>query len=170
VRWSFGLRVIEGIPVDRARLRITATYALTEVLSVGLEANPRADDYGVIANWRAWSETARRPALILGTSSDRIGTSSGRAYYATLSKDLEHAVGLPVAPYLGAAFGEFEDEWELIGGVRVRWAEEWSSTHLYDGVNIHHLLDRELGRYRVGLVVAEQDGDHYVGLSLGTSL
>ena len=38
-----------------------------------------------------------RPAVILGTSTDRIGTPSGRAIYATASKDLEHLTGLPIA-------------------------------------------------------------------------
>jgi hypothetical protein len=169
-RWSLALRVIEGIPVDRARVRFTAVYALRNDLTVGVEVNPKDDDVGLLVNWRALDETARRPALILGTSSDRIGTTSGRAYYATLSKDVESWTGLPIAPYVGTAFGEFEDEWELIGGVRVRWAKDWSSTHLWDGDNLHHLLDRRLsGGRRVGLVVAEQDGEHYAGVSLGLS-
>jgi hypothetical protein len=106
--------------------------------------------------------------VILGTSSDRIGTPSGRAYYATLSKDIEAWTDLPIAPYVGANFGSFEDEWELIGGVRVRWLEEVHSTHLWDGKNLHHVIDwLPTPKYRAGLVVAEQDGKHYLGVSLG---
>lgn len=165
------MRAIAGIPVDRARLRLTATYALHERLRVGVEVNPLDDDVGPLVNWRVWDETARRPALMLGTSSDRIGTPSGRAYFATLSKDLEALLDLPVAPYVGASFGEFEDEWELIGGLRVRWGERWGSTHLWDGENLHHLLDTTLAeRYRVGLVLVQQDDDYYGGLTLGASL
>jgi len=157
--------------VDRARLRLTATYAVASNLYVGVEYNPLDDDVGPLATWRAIEETARRPALIVGTSSDRIGTPSGRAYFATLSKDLERATGLPVAPYLGAAYGEFEDETKAIGGLHVRWSDRWTSTHLWDGYNLHHLLDRQMdGGLRLGLVLVEQDGKYYGGFSLGLAL
>lgn len=170
-RWHLGLRWVAGIPVDRARLRLTATYALAPDLLVGVEYNPLADDVGVLANWRMVEEGPRRPALILGTSSDRIGTPSGRAYYATLSKDLEPWLGLPVAPYAGAAYGEFEDAWEAIGGLQVRWGEHWSSTHSWDGHDLHHLLDRTwAGGWRTGIVLVERSGRYYGGLSLGASL
>ncbi len=159
------LRAIEGIPVDRARLRLTTTYALTPRLSAGVELNPLDDDVGILANWRVLDETRQRPALVLGTSSDRIGSSSGRAGFATLSKDLEPLVDLPIAPYAGVTWGDFEDEWRAIGGVNVRWAERWSSTHLYDGVNLHHIIDHSFDAGpRLGLLVVEQDGKHYVGL------
>jgi hypothetical protein len=160
--------VVEGIPVDRARLRFTATYAINERLSLGIEANPLDDDYGPLANWRVLDETARRPALILGTSSDRIGTPSGRAVFATLSKDLESWSGLPIAPYAGIAFGdyagiafgEYEDEWREVAGLRIRWAERLTTTSLWDGVNLHHTIDWAFdGGWRAGAVVVEQEGD-----------
>lgn len=150
--------------MDRARLRFTATYAVTERLSIGLEANPLDDDYGPLANWRVLDETAERPALILGTSSDRIGTTSGRAFYATLSKDLERWTGLPIAPYAGTAFGEFEDEWELIGGLHVRWLPRLSTTSLWDGVNLHHTANWTFDNgWTLGAIVVEQDGEYYAG-------
>ncbi len=43
-------------------------------------------------------ETSDRPAVMLGTSSDRIGTPDGQAYFLTVAKDIERWVGLPVAP------------------------------------------------------------------------
>jgi len=171
--------LIEGIPVDRARARLTGTYSVTDRLMVGIEINPYDDgdldpddwDVGPLVNYRALDETESRPALIIGTSSDRIGTPDGRAYYATLSKSLHRWTGLPVAPYVGTAFGEFEDEWELIGGLNIRWADRWTSTHLWDGENLHHIVDHSLGTgWRAGFVVAEQDGDYYAGLTVGVSL
>ncbi len=162
--------MIEGIPVDRARVRFTAAYSVTERLTLGLEANPKDDDYGVIANYRVWDETDLRPALILGTSSDRIGTPSGRTYYAMLAKDLSEIVGLPIAPYIGTGFGEFEDEWELLGGVRIAWLERLSTTHMWDSENLHHVIDYEWNDgFRTGIVVAQQDSSYYVGVSLGYS-
>ena len=160
--------MIEGIPVDRARLRITAQYAVTERLSVGVEVNPLDDDVGPIASWRVLDETRRRPALILGTSSDRIGSTNGRAVFATLSKDLQAWTGLPVAPYVGTSYGGFEDEFELIGGLRVRWLDRLASTSLWDGENLHHTVDWTFdGGVRVGAVVVEQDGTHYLGATAG---
>jgi hypothetical protein len=117
-----------------------------------------------------WDETDLRPALILGTSSDRIGTPSGRTYYAMLAKDLSEIVGLPVAPYIGTGFGEFEDEWEFLAGLRIAWLERLSTTHMWDSENLHHVIDYEWdGGYRTGIVVAQQDSSYYVGLSLGYS-
>lgn len=156
--------------MDRARLRITATYAVTDRLRVGLEWNPLDEDLGPLVNWRVLDETERRPALILGTSSDRIGTPNGRAFYGTFSKDLEQWTDLPVAPYAGAYYGQFDDRLRAIGGLRVRWHEQVSSIHSWDGVNLHHFLEWDRGEEpRLGLVLAEQDGSHYLGLTLGVS-
>lgn len=170
-RFVFSLRAIPGIEAERARLRSTLAFQWTDDLQVGVEFNPLANDLGPIANWRAWEETERRPALILGTSSDRIGTPHGRAIYATLSKDLEAWTGLALAPYAGLAWGSFDDELVGIGGLHVRWSERISSTHLYDGEHLHHLANLALGGGRsIGWIVAEQDDGHSVGLSFSTGL
>ena len=159
-----------GIPVDRARWRNTLTYQVDPRVSVGVEWNPLDDDLGLLANWRVLDETATRPELMVGTSSDRIGTPSGRAYFATLSKDLGSWLDLPVAPYVGASYGEFDEEVVAIGGLRVRYGDRWSSGHLWDGHNLHHILDHTIDdRWRIGLLVAEQDGDYYAGLRIGVS-
>lgn len=162
--------MLEGIPVDRARQRWTLTYAVNERLSLGVEWNPLDDDVGPLANYRVLDETETRPALILGTSSDRIGTPSGRAYYATLSKDVERWTGLPVAPYVGTAFGEFDDDWELIAGLRIRLGDRLSTTSTWDGENLHHVADFQVTpSFRLGAVVAEQDGEHFAGFTTGVS-
>jgi len=154
--------------VDRAKLRTTAAYRFHPRFQAGLEWNPLDDDLGPIANWVAVTEGERRPALILGTSSDRIGTPDGRALYATLSKDVEELTGLPVAPYAGVSYGGFEHDFEAIGGLHVRWSPELSTTHLYDGENLHHLLTIDTGGgSTAGFVVAEQDGELYLGATLG---
>lgn len=49
----------------------------------------------------------------------------------------------------------------------MRYGERLSSTHLWDGVNLHHLLDYALDPgSSLGLVLAQQDEQHYLGLSL----
>ncbi|MCI0406889.1 MAG: hypothetical protein L0209_12650, partial [candidate division Zixibacteria bacterium] len=108
-------------------------------LSAGIEANllSEEDPVGVIANYLALPETRLRPALILGTSSDRIGTPFGQSFFATVSKDLKSQIGIPIAPYAGVAFGTFEDKWRAIGGVNIRFPKNFSSLIIYDGVKVH---------------------------------
>jgi hypothetical protein len=160
------MRWIPGVDVDRAKLRTTLSYQFTPRFSAGIEYNPLADDIGPIANWLAITETKDRPALILGTSSDRIGTPHGRAVYATLSKDLEAWTGLRVAPYAGLAYGSFDEEVVGIGGAVIRWSEKLTTTHLWDGHNLHHLAQTPIGkRQTLGLVVVDLDGDVDVGLT-----
>jgi len=147
-------------------MRTTLTYAVRDDLRLGIEVNPLGEDVGPLANWRIADETARLPALILGTSSDRIGTEHGRAIYLTASKDLEAATGWPIAPYVGVSYATHREQLDAIAGVSVRWRERWSSTHLYDGRNLHHLVTRELEeRQTLSIVVVEQDGEHYLGLA-----
>lgn len=164
------MRSIHGDIVDRAKFRFTLTYAITPRLSAGVELNPIDEDIGPILNWRVWDETQRRPALIVGTSSDRIGSTRGRAVYATLSKDLEGWTDLPIAPYVGITYGDFEEEWREIAGLYVRWSDDWSSTTLWDGVNLHQTVDHQLDtRNSIGALLVEQDGDHFLGLRFGSS-
>ena len=160
------MRAIDDIGVSRASFRTTLTYAFTPEIRAGLEWNPAADDLGVIANWRLVDETDTRPAVIVGTSSDRIGTDDGRAYYGTLSKSLDDAWGVPISPYVGLSWGGSDHVWRGIGGLNVRWSESWTTSHLWDGVNLHHLLDRRLeSGHSVGLLLAEQEGEHFWGLT-----
>lgn len=87
---------------------------------------------------------------MLGTSSDRIGTPDGQAYYLTLSKDLSTVGGGPFAPYVGAAYGTFEDKLRLIVGVHVRIPRSGlASTLIHDGVNFHPTLEYRFGERHV---------------------
>ncbi len=98
--------------------------------------------------------------MILGTSSDRIGTPDGQAYYATLSKDLSPVNGWPISPYAGVAYGTFDDKLRAIGGVYFRIPKTGlASTVIYDGVNLHPTLEyRFRERHVVTLLwVATQD-------------
>ena len=135
-RFAAGVRVLSD-QIPRASLRTTLTYRFLPSLTAGIEYNPRVDKVSPIANWLAVGETRNRPALILGTSSDRIGTPTGQSFYGTVSKDLKPHTGLPVAPYAGIAFGTYEDKWRPIGGVNVRFPQNFSSLIIYDGVKVH---------------------------------
>lgn len=170
-RWLLSLRFIGGIPVERARVRGTLMYRFTERFRAGIELNPMDDDVGPIANWLILEETGRRPALVAGTSSARIGTTRGRAVYTTLSKNLEPWVELPLSVYGGISFDGQAHRFREIAGGTIRWAERWSTTHMWDGVNLHHQLGHTFeGGNNLGLLVAEQDGAYYYGLTFGASL
>ena len=141
--------------IDRAKWRNMLTYQVNSRLSVGVEYNPLAGKVSPLANFVAVTENAQRPAIILGTSSDRIGTPSGQSFYATASKNLEKETGLPVAPYFGVAYGTYENRLRPIGGLNVYLPKGFSSTILFDGVKVHPLLNYTNGRHQFGFMLAQ---------------
>jgi len=151
-KWTYGVRFITNT-IDRAKWRNTLTYQVTPRLSVGVEYNPLAGKVSPLANIVALTETRKRPALILGTSSDRIGTPSGQSVYATLSKSLERETNLSVAPYIGVAYGTYEDRLRVVGGLNIYFRERWSSTILFDGVRVHPTLNYTRGRHQFGVIL-----------------
>jgi hypothetical protein len=110
-------------------------------LSLGIEYNPKADEVGPLLNAVFLSETETRPAVLFGVSSDRIGTPDGTAYFATVSKNLEPQLDIPISPYLGVAYGTYEDELRAIGGAHIRFGAGLASTLIYDGKAFHPTLE-----------------------------
>lgn len=156
-KWTFGVRGIPGV-IPRAQVRTTLTYRLHPKLTVGVEFNPRAEEPGdkvnPLVNWVVAPETEKRPAMILGTSSDRIGTPRGQSFYATLSKNLKQETGLPIAPYVGVSYGSYEHRWLPLAGLNVRFSRNLSSLVIFDGVRIHPLLNYTHGRHTFSFVLA----------------
>ena len=113
------------------------TYRIVPRFSLGIEYNPLADEVVPLANVVAVTERVYRPAVIFGTSSDRIGTPDGQAYFATVSKDLESVSGWKLAPYIGVAYGTFDDELRGIGGIRWRLPRDFTVGGIYDGDELH---------------------------------
>jgi hypothetical protein len=151
-RWTFSIRAIAN-QIDRAALRTTLTYRLDPRLSLGIEYNPLAAKVSPLANWLAIPEREHRPALIIGTSSDRIGTPSGQSFYATLSKSLDRELGIPVAPYVGLAYGTFEDRLRPIAGSNLELPHRFSAQVLFDGVHVHPIVSYSPGRHVFSLVL-----------------
>jgi hypothetical protein len=139
--------------IPRASVRATLTYKLLPTLSAGIEYNPRADKVSPLANWLAISETKRRPALVLGTSSDRIGTPHGQSFYATVSKNLKRETRLPIAPYAGVAYGTYEDRARLIGGLNIGFTEQLTALVIFDGVHVHPLLSFSYDRHVLSFIL-----------------
>ncbi len=139
--------------IDRASVRTTLTYSLTSRFSAGVEYNPRAGKVSPLANLLAMRETRNRPALILGTSSDRIGTPSGQAFYATFSKNLKRETGLPIAPYGGVVYGTYQEKVRPIGGLNIGFSETVTSLVIFDGVHVHPTFNVSLKSHTISFLL-----------------
>lgn len=124
-------------------------------LQVGIEYNPLADDVHPLANLNVLNETRNRPAVILGTSSDRIGTPDGQSFYLTVSKSLERWIKLPVAPYVGAAHSTHDDKTRAIGGLSIRFPKQVSSLVIFDGVHVHPTLSYSYREHVVSFILVK---------------
>jgi hypothetical protein len=153
-RWTWGLRLLSN-QIPRAAVRTTLTYKFHQRLSAGIEYNPRAHEVAPLVNVLLLTETARRPALMIGTSTDRIGTPSGQSFYATLSKNLREEIGFPIAPYVGAAYGTYDDRLRPIGGLNISLGKGFSLLATYNGVQVHPLLNYSRGRHTFSLVMVK---------------
>jgi hypothetical protein len=134
--WQLSHRYLTG-QIPRATNRTVAAYQLFSNLRIGIEINENVGEVNPLVNWLVLAETAKRPAVMLGTSSDRIGTPSGQSFYATVSKSLEGLIGLPLAPSVAISYGTYDDE--VVGpcGLNATILPNWSAMFMYDGVNPH---------------------------------
>jgi hypothetical protein len=151
--------------VPRAQVRTTLTYRLTSRLQGGVEFNPRSTEEKAnpLMNWLAVPETTKTPALIVGTSSDRIGTPGGQSFYATASKNLKRETRLPIAPYFGVAYGTYQDRLRPIGGLNIGFTKQLSALAIFDGVHVHPTLNFSYSRHVVSflLVRGKEPGVSY---------
>lgn len=155
-RWTFGTRFVEG-QIDRAKWRNTLTARIVPRLSVGVEFNPLSSDWSPLANWLAVEETETRPALIFGTSSDRIGTPDGQSFYGTVSKNVEKWIKIPVAPYAGAAWSTHDDKLRPIGGANFSFSPKASSLIIFDGVDVHPTFSWTEGRHVLSFLLVDME-------------
>lgn len=153
-RWTLGVRLLTN-QIPRAAVRTTLTFRFHPRVQLGIEYNPRAGEFKPLANILLLTETRRRPALMIGTSTDRIGTPHGQSFYATFSKNLRRETGLPIAPYGGASFGTFDDRLRPIGGLNITLPKGFSILATYNGVNVHPLLIYTHGRHALSLIMVK---------------
>ena len=153
-RWTLGVRLLTN-QIPRAAVRTTLTYKFHPRVQLGIEYNPRAGEIKPLANILLLTETRRRPALMVGTSTDRIGTPHGQSFYLTFSKNLHRETGWPIAPYVGAAFGTYDDRLRPIGGLNISLPKGFSILTTYNGVNVHPLLIFSHGRHALSLIMVK---------------
>lgn len=152
--WTLSVRLLSN-QIPRAAVRTTLTYRFHQRLTAGIEYNPRAGEFAPLANFLVVTETERRPAIMIGTSTDRIGTPSGQAFFGTISKNLSRETGLPIAPYIGTAYGTYEKRFRPIGGVSIFFDKNFSALITFNGVHIHPLVNFTHRRHVLSLVMVK---------------
>lgn len=150
-------RFVVDQPRDRSRLLHTVSVRTGEDVAVGVDYSPLNGSAGFVANWRLFRETDNAPAVIVGTSADRIGTTDGRAYYVTLSKELAPNLGV----YVGALYAERPDEIRVPAGAYYRLDDSWSAQLSYDGKNLHPMATYAWDNHSLSLMMV---GGKYPGL------
>ena len=88
--WTSSVRFVDT-ELDRPRWRFTLNYRIHHRTQVGIEFNPKAQEICPLLTLFLLTETEKRPALFVGTSSDRIGSPSGKqSYYVLRSASIYH--------------------------------------------------------------------------------
>lgn len=148
-RFSFSLRWVD-LELDRPRWRSTLSYRVFPRLQLGVELNPAADEVGPLATFFLFTEGEKRPALFLGTSSDRIGSPRGeQSYYLTAAK---HHPRWPVSAYVSLNYSEWDDGFNLPFGVELELGRRFSLRPMYDGHRTHLMLNFGGRRYSASLL------------------
>lgn len=136
--------------LDRPRWRSTLNYRVTPKLQVGVETNPAAGEVGPLLTWFWLTESERRPALFVGTSSDRIGSPEGtQSYYLTASK---HHPSWPVSAYVSVNYSEWDGGVNFPFGAYLDLGRGFSLQPMYDGQRSHLLVNWQRERYGVSLL------------------
>lgn len=113
---------------------------------MGVEYNAVEREVGPLATLFLLTETETRPALFLGTSSDRIGSPEGKqAYYATGSK---YVPALRSSFNVTLNYSEWDESVNVPFGGAFEIGRGLGVRYMYDGERSHLLLD--LFRERVG--------------------
>ena len=138
------------LELDRPRWRSTLNYRVHPRLQLGIEFNPAADEVGPLLTWFLMTENERRPALFLGTSSDRIGSPEGdQSYYLTVAR---HHPRWPVSAYLSLNYSEWDDGFNTPFGVEVALGERFSVRPMYDGDRAHLMVNYQSQRFTTSLL------------------
>ena len=131
---------------------MTANYRVVPTLQLGVEYNAVAGEFDPLATCFLLTETERRPAVFLGTSSDRIGSPKGKqAYYLTAAKYLPL---LHVSPYVSLNYSEWDRGWNVPFGANVELGRGFSMQPMYDGQRTHLLGTFATDRASVTLIWA----------------
>lgn len=115
-----------------------------------MEYNPAASEVSPLFSLFLSTETAIRPALFLGTSSDRIGSPAGeQAYFLTVAKQLPY---LPLSVYGTVNYSEWDGELNFPFGASVEFGKVFSVRGMYDGKEPHLMFNYFYKQHGVSLM------------------
>lgn len=141
--------------MDRARWRSTLNYRLHPRIQVGVEFNPEVDELNPLLTVFLLTETARRPALFVGTSSDRIGSPEGtQSYYLTASKRFGTS---RLSAYASLNYSEWDRGLNVPFGLEVALNERFSVRPMYDGERPHLMFNYLRDRWSLSLLAVDLD-------------
>ncbi len=148
-RFSLSLRWVD-LELDRPRWRSTLSYRVLPRLQLGVELNPAAEEIGPLVTWFLQTAGDHRPALFVGTSSDRIGSPRGQqSYYLTAAK---HHPRWPVSAYMSLNYSEWDAGFNVPFGVEVELGQRFSLRPMYDGQRTHLMFNVHGQRYSASLL------------------
>ena len=129
---------------------MTLNYRLLNRLQVGVEYNPVASEIALLFSLFLFTETDSRPALFLGTSSDRIGSPVGeQAYFVTATKRLPY---LPLSVYGTVNYSEWDDRFNFPFGASVEFGKGFSVRGMYDGKEPHLMFNYFYKQHGISLM------------------
>lgn len=143
------LRYIDT-PLDRPRWRGTLTVRVHRRVQIGIEGNPAVDEVVPLATIFLLTEGEQRPALFLGTSSDRVGSPEGtQAFYLTVAK---YVAPLRLSPYVSLNYSEWDNGWNVPFGASLELGDGFYVRPMYDGQRSHLVGGVNRERWGLGLL------------------
>ncbi|TDI82562.1 MAG: hypothetical protein E2O79_06270 [Caldithrix sp.] len=119
-------------------------------MQVGIEFNPKAEEIAPLFTLFLLTESEKRPALFLGTSSDRIGSPAGeQSYFVTVSKYLPF---LSASLYGSLNYSEWDNAFNFPFGAAIEIGKGFSIRSMYDGDRSHLLLNYFSSHYGVSFM------------------
>jgi hypothetical protein len=136
-KWVLSGRYVDT-GLERPRWRFTANCRLLHTLQIGVEFNAAAREIGPLLTWYLLTENHSRPAIFLGTSSDRISSPKGaQSYFLTGAK---HLWRLPLSVYASLNYSEWDERLNFPFGANVDLPLNFSLRPMYDGARSHLML------------------------------
>jgi hypothetical protein len=115
-------------------------------LNLGIEWNPGESEVGPLANLFLFTETHLRPALSLGTSSDRIGTDAHTTSAFLTAAKRWPSPRVPLSGYVSLNWSESDDTVNFPFGATLHLGERYDVRAMYDGERTHLLAGVQIGR------------------------
>lgn len=123
--------------LPRPAWRVNASYNYKSRLSIGLEYNPNAGEVIPTGNLFLLKENDNRPSVIVGFSSDRIGSPEG--YYQFYGVVAKYVPFMKSAPYVALQYSEWDGEFNYPFGITIPFGTKGNLQAIYDG-NRSHLM------------------------------